>query len=317
MKFGEKFTFVILTLLMLGGLVIRVEGADAPPEQAKNIVLLSQEEIVRLGVETSPAQPTTFTPQVRGYGVVTSLSTVAQTESDIRTAMAAVADSQAALVRATHLAREGAVSVQLLASAQHQASSDQTQLALADRKEIGTFGMHAPWRGPPRDDTILTALTNGTSQIVEASFPLGVAFDALPSALAITRLDTQPGQKSWISRRVWEAPADPTIPGRSFFALVDRSQLAQGEHVLVYAAIGAPVRGVRIPSDAVILSEDRPWCYVAVSPRHFQRVQVDLKLQVVGGYFVVTEIAPGQPVVIKGTGLLLSRELGVATPGQD
>lgn len=315
MAFANKITSITMALCALVSSAIAAHALDAP--HAKPIIALSAEEITQLGIETAPAQRATFTPQVRGYGVVSNLSTVAQTDSDIRTALAAVTDSQAALTRATHLFRQNAMSEQALFTARHQAASDRAQLELADRKEIATFGAHAPWRGATRDTAILSALTAGTSQLVEATFPLGIVFDAPPTTLVFTRLDTQEGQKRWTSRLNWDAPADPTIPGRSFYSLVDRSELAQGEHVLVFAPVGAPIDGVRVPSDAVILSEDKPWCYVVVSERRFRRIPIDLRLQVAGGYFVASGIAQGQRVVVKGTGLLLARELGAATPDQD
>lgn len=315
----SAITIASLAVALLIGL-----GSAALPDESqthRHVVVLSSEEIARLGIETAPAQSATYTPQIRGYGVVTSLSTVAQTDSDIRTAQAAVADSQAALDRMGRLFGRGdaihAVSAQTVDTARHQAASDRAQLALADRKEIATFGANAPWRGPPRNDAILNDLAAGRTALIEATFPLGISFAPRPSLLVVTHLDAEPGQENWTAHTIWDAPADPTIPGRSFFALVDRSELAQGEHVLVFAPTGSSIRGVSIPADAVLLSEDKPWCYVLTGPHRFERILIDLKQQVVGGYFVAKGIAPNQPVVVEGTGLLLARELGAATPSED
>ena len=312
---------VLLALFAACGSLTFSRADDAPAPKTKHVVILSPEDIARLGIATAPAQRATFTPQVRGYGVVSSLTTVAQTDSDYRTALAAVTDSQAALDRAKKLyggnGSDHNVSLQSLSTAEHQAASDKAQLDLADRKEIATFGQHAPWRGPPRDNTILDNLTSGNSVLVTATFPLGVFFAAAPAKVVVTHLNAQPNEKTWTSKLIWDAPADPTIPGRSFFVLVDRSELAQGEHVLVFAPTGPQIEGVRIPADAVILSEDQPWCYVSDGGHRFHRVLIDLRLQLSEGYFVAKGIAPNQPVVVKGTGLLLARELGAATPGQD
>jgi hypothetical protein len=286
-----------------------------------HIVMLSQGEAARLGVATQPAQRAKYTPEVRGYGVVVNLANLAQTDSDIRTALAAVTDSEANMERMIHLFGEHsavhAASEQALYAARHQAASDKAQLALADRKEVATFGQNAPWRGAARNDAMLDDLAAGRSALVQATFPLGIVFVAPPPLLIITRLDPQPGQKSWTSNAVWDAPADPTIPGRSFFAVAGHSELAQGEHVLIFAPTGAPVDGVSVPVEAVVLSEDKPWCYIALPGGRFQRVPIDLRLQLAGGYFVAKGIAPSQPIVVKGTGLLLARELGAATPEQE
>jgi multidrug efflux pump subunit AcrA (membrane-fusion protein) len=304
----------------LAALLLQGAGANAA-SGARPIVILSREEIAHLGVRTAPAELARFTPRIRGYGVVTNLSSVAQADADIRSAEAAMLDSDAQLVRANRLYSQKngmhATSAQALDAAQHLAESNRAQLALADRKEVALFGLHAPWRGPPRDDTILKNLSAGQSVLVQVTFPLGIFVAASPSLLEITRIDPQLSQKSWSSKIIWDAPADPSIPGRSFFTLVDQSALAQGEHVLVYAPTGNPVEGVRIPAEAVLLSEDKPWCYAVVSDGHFRRVAVDLGLELGGGYFVAKNLRPGQRVVVSGTGLLLARELGAATPGQD
>ena len=319
MKITSAIGLAAIALLACETLSVSADELPVPPRS--HVVALSRAEAARLGIETQPAQRAKYTPQVRGYGVVVNLSTLAQSDSDIRTGQAAVADSDAALQRMTHLYGERggthAASEQQMYSARHQAQSDKAQLALADRKEAATFGQDAPWRGPTRDDGLLDFLTAGHASLVQATFPLGIAFTSAPLLLVITRLDPQPGQKSWTSNKIWNAPADPTIPGRSFFAVVGAGELAQGEHVLVFAPTGAAIDGVSVPAEAVVLSEDKPWCYVALSPRHFQRVPIDLRFQLAGGYFVAKGIAPEQPVVVKGTGLLLARELGAATPGQE
>ena len=87
--------------------------------------------------------------------------------------------------------------------------------------------------------------------------------------------------------------------------------------VLVVAPTGLPLRGVEIPVDAVVLSEDKAWCYVFYAPRTFRRLPIDLDRALDNGYFVDAAIKPNQPIVVKGTGLLLARELGLAIPAQD
>ena len=95
---------------------------------------------------------------------------------------------------------------------------------------------------------------------------------------------------------------------RSFFALIANSDLQAGEHVLVASPIGPTVDGVEIPSDAVVLSEEKTWCYLQIAPGRFQRVQIDLSHPHGAGYFV--KARPGLFVVVRGSGLLLARELG-------
>jgi len=290
-------------------------AANAQPKIS--VVALSQNEIARLGIETLPAKTATFTPQVRGYGMVISLAPIAQADFDYRTAEAAVTESNAILQRTERLFAEQALSQQSVDTARHRATADMAQLVLADRKEAALFGQNSPWRGPPRNEALIDALASGKSTLIQATFPLGTAFTAPPRQLFVARIDPQPGQQSWSSHLIWEGPADPAIPGRNFLGFVDHSDLALGEHVLVFAPVGAPEQGISIPADAVVISEGKPWCYVEDTPQHFHRVPVDLKLEIANGYFVPQGIAPSQPVVVRGTGLLLAHEFGSAVPEEN
>ena len=87
--------------------------------------------------------------------------------------------------------------------------------------------------------------------------------------------------------------------------------------MLAFAPIGKQLSGVRIASSAVVFSEDKAWCYVAIAAGMFQRLPIDLNSPLTGGYFVARGISAGQPVVISGTGLLLSREVGAPAAGYD
>ena len=283
--------------------------------QSKHTITLSDAGILRLGIETAPAQAVQYAPQVHGYGVIVNTTTLAQLDAAIMTAEAAQLQSQAALNRARVLTAIHAISREALEAAERQAAADEAAETLADRSESAAFGRDAPWRGKKRDRKILADLTSARIMLVEATFSLGAGMAALPSKLTVAHLHTRPDQAGSTATVIWNAPADPTIPGRSFFALVKNSDLEQGEHVLVYAPTGKPIAGVRIPSASVVLNDDRAWCYAAVSPRTFARIPIDLSTPVAGGYFVAHGISPGQPVVVAGTGLLLAQEIGAAAAG--
>jgi hypothetical protein len=287
----------------------------------RHTLALSNADSEHLGLLVSPAPPATYTPHVRGYGVVLNFSALAQSLASVAIAQAAVTESHAALEDARALFGQPhsnhAVSRQALDAAVHRAANDDAQLELAYRQETSVFGQHAPWRTSERDSPILARLASGHAVLVQATFPLGVTFPAAPTVFFVTHLNTGSDERSWTATNIWDAPSDPSIPGRSFYALVEDSDLAQGEHTLIVAPTGKPMSGVQISSDAVVLSEDKAWCYVFYAPHTFYRLPIDLDRALDGGYFVARGIAPNQPVVVKGAGLLLARELGIATPGQD
>jgi hypothetical protein len=280
---------------------------------------LTGEEIGRLGIRTEPARTITFTPRVRGYGVVADLSRVAQLDADLHTAEASATQSAASLKRAHALYGKSAhaISLESLEAAEKQAEADQIQVQLAERREIAAYGQNAPWLNEARRGDILPDLTTGHLVLVEATFPLGETLTGPPSSLVVTRLNTQPDQLGSTATLVWDAPADPTIPGRSFYALITGSDLAQGEHVLVFAPTGSPSKGVIVPAEAIVLSDNQAWCYVLASNGKASRISISLSEPVEGGYFIQQGIAAGAAIVVRGGGLLLARELGPTTSEQD
>jgi hypothetical protein len=294
---------------------------DARPPPSVRSIVLSASDYAKLGVETTPAREVSYTPRVRGYGVVLNTATLAQMDADIQAAEAQAGYSRAALARDRALFGKTraphAISQDALDAALRLSMADEAQRALTDRREAAAFGQHAPWRGPPRDETLLSKLTSGTSLLVQATFPLGVSLSQDPSALIVTHLNPSPGKSGGVSETVWSSPSDPTIPGESFYALVAAGDFEQGEHVLVYAATGPEIQGVRVPSEAIVIADEKAWCYVLVAPRAFRRVAIDLSRPIEGGYFAQGSIGTNQPVLTKGTGLLLARELGVTASYQD
>ena len=307
-------TITMLFLLVLAGCDNQTNtGSEAHAKlPVRRSVTLSLNEIMRLGITTTPAQPANYTTQLHGYGVVINTTTLAQQDAAIATAHAAERQSQVLVARARRLYAIHAISQETLEADERQAAVDDAAVVLAERTEAAAFGQRAPWRTRNRNDALLAKLTSDRTKLIEATFPLGSGLSGPPTKLTVAHLKTQLPQEGWTAVTIWDAPADPTIPGRSFFALIEGSDLEQGEHVLVFAPIGKPIAGIRIPSSSIVLSEDQAWCYVVIASGTFARRPVDLSLTLADGYFVAQGIGPGQPVVVTGTGLLLAREIGVA-----
>jgi hypothetical protein len=287
--------------------------AVAQAQTPARIVTLSPAEVGRLGIRTVPVKAASYTPRDRGYGVVVDLGALATVEAGVSTARAATQQSQADVKRSRALfAQDMAVSHQALDAAESKAATDQAALLLAQRQEVAQYGVDAPWRGSHPDHSALAQLTSGKAVLVRATFPLDAFTGSHPSAISVTHLSAQQDQAGWPARKIWAAPADPTIPGRSFFALISGSDLQTGEHVLVFAPTGPTVEGMRIPADAIVLSDEKTWCYLQLAPGQFRRLPIEIGRPLSGGYFVPQKPIAGQSVVLKGAGLLLARELGAA-----
>lgn len=313
----KKIAFSLLFLLAAC-------GPSAAPDKKEDKdtgpgVSLSAEEVKGLGIATAAAPGAKFQKEVTGYGIVTALDAIAQTDADYMTASAAATQSAAAAARARALGTgdEAAVSREVVETAASKAAADQAALALARRKADAAFGIHAPWHNSAERAAIMARLGSGKTTLVHVTFPLGALGRAAPAAVKITRLGAD-GQ-SWMSTKVWDAPSDPAFPGRGFYALVDGSDLAQNEHVIAAIPVGAAETGILVPASALLMGEGEASVYVETGANHFLRTRIDIGKPMANGYFVRpgTGIAPGQKVVTQGAGLLLSHEINPSSGAED
>lgn len=298
------------------------QGADKPEakEDADTPgVTLKAEEIQSMGITVRPAVTAQYQGQVSGYGVVTALDTIAQADSDFLTAQATAAQSQAAAARARSLAtgEEAAVSREQLEAAQSKAAADQAALALARRKSEAAFGLNSPFRNPDARARVMGEFASGAAVLVRVTFP--ATGGEAPRQLIISRMGAD--AKSWTTATIWNAPADPSVPGRSFYAIVHGSDLAQNERVTAAIPSGAPQAGVKIPAHAVVFGESEAWVYVQTAARTFLRTKVDtsrpLNTGEGGDGYFVTGIKPGDKIVVDGAGLLLAHEVNPSTEAED
>lgn len=289
------------------------EDADTPG------VTLKAEEMQSLGLTVQPAAAAQYQGQVSGYGVVTALDAIAQADSDFVTAQATAAQSAAAAARAKSLAtgEEAAISREQLEVAESKAAADQAALALARRKSEAAFGLHSPFRDPQSRARMMRELGEGHAVLVRVTVP--AAGGAAPARLVISRMGAD--AKSWTSTTIWDAPADPSVPGRSFYAIVQGSDLAQNERVTATIPSGTAQAGVKIPAKAVVFGESEAWVYVQTAARTFLRTKVTtdrpLNTGPGGDGYFVTGIKPGDKIVVDGAGLLLAHEVNPSTAAED
>jgi hypothetical protein len=291
----------------------------------KDTVVLSPEMARRLGISTTQAQAVTFTPGAEGFGAVLGHDSIAQIAADIETARAAMKQSQAALERARQLANgPGALGVDAVENATKQTAADQASLTLAQRKLTATLGLKFPRHGAETDDAVLTALANGTFKLARVTFPPGAMAGASPHELRLLPLesssaDAASGAAIWTANTVWDAPQDPTLPGRSLFALLRTADIPEGVRIQALPVAGnSGVRGVLVPSSAVVVSEGQYWCYLRKGTDSFLRAPITVDRPLAQGYFVPADrIAPGAEIVTAAAGLLLARQTNPSSEAAD
>jgi len=313
MTIGPSFlrAGIVAAALLLAACGKTDKPAEAEKEAAETPgITLKAEEVSSLGITVQPAVAAQFASHVSGYGLVTALDAIAQADSEVLAAQAAAAQSQAAAARARSLStgEEAAISREQLEVAQSKAAGDAAALALARRKTEAAFGLRSPWRDTASRQAVMRRLASGDVVLVRVTFP--VTGGAVPRLLEISRMGAD--TKSWTSHTIWEAPADAAVPGRSFYALVEGSNLAQNERVTAAIPTGTPQAGAKIPAKALVFGESEAWVYVQTAALTFLRTKVDIARPLGDGYFE-TGIKPGDKLVIDGAGLLLAREVNPST----
>jgi hypothetical protein len=277
-------------------------------EEAGAGVTLTPEQIEKLGVVTEAVQSIDYREETAGYGVVVPHEAIAQAAAEIVTAQATERQSQSALSRAKRLSgTPGAVSADVEETAARQAAVDSAALTLAVQRMSGALGMNPPWKAG-ENNPILQDLAGGRIKLVRVTFPLGALSGGIPATLRAAHIGGSKPDKSWTMTKVWDAPADANVPGRSFFALLKGSDAGEGERLLVWAPIGDSVAGVVVPAAAAVMSDAKYWCYLEKKPGNFVKSEIDTARPVPDGYFVTEGVAAGDKVVTTAAGQLLARE---------
>jgi hypothetical protein len=293
-----------------GGKGDEAKGDEAKGEKGEEAkgVTLTAEQVEKLGLVTHAATPGEYRQETPGYGVVVPHETIATAVAELIQAQATAQQSRAALARAKRLTgTPGAVSADVEETAVRQAAVDEATLTLANQRLASVVGMRPPWK-PDESPGVLQELASGALKLVRVTFPLGTLSGGVPASLRATHISGASPETGWKLNSVWVAPADVTVPGRSFFALLKGSDAGEGERLMVFAPIGAAATGVVVPVAAVVLSEGQYWCYLEKDEGHFVRTPVDTARPTAEGYFVTSGIEPGDKVVTAAAGLLLAKE---------
>ena len=209
------------------------------------------------------------------------------------------------------------MSADAVESAARQIATDTAAVALAQRRLSSVVGSGLP-EGLAAGSQ-LQELASGELKLLRVTFPLGALQGATPTSSRVAHLDgsapgAAPVAHGWTVHPLWSAPADATLPGRSFFAVLRGGDASEGERLLVWAPGAGPAQqGVLVPAAALVISDGRYWCYVEQQPRVYVRREIATNRPTDAGYFVTRAIAAGDKVVTAAAGLLLAREMNPST----
>jgi multidrug efflux pump subunit AcrA (membrane-fusion protein) len=79
--------------------------------------------------------------------------------------------------------------------------------------------------------------------------------------------------------------------------------------LVAHLSVGDPMRGVIVPTSAVVWSQGKAWVYLQTAPDRFTRRPVATDIAVEAGFFVGSVLRAGDKVVTEGAQALLSEEV--------
>jgi hypothetical protein len=271
-------------------------------------VLLKPEEIAKAGIKTMTLAAASHAPESTGYAVVITREAIAQAVADLTSAAAVERQSRSAVARGRSLAgTPGAMPIEAQEAAERQATVDHAAFVFAERRLSATYGQNAPWK-TSYNSPVLASLARGETKLARVTFPLGALGSTVPAKLRLTPIGEAQSSRSIETLAVWSGPADASIPGKSFFAILRGGDASEGERLIARAAVGPPETGVVVPYSAAVISAGGYWCYIEAKPGLFMRTEIDPSMPTNDGYFVRQGIAPGAEVVMTSAGQLLARE---------
>jgi membrane fusion protein, multidrug efflux system len=103
---------------------------------------------------------------------------------------------------------------------------------------------------------------------------------------------------------------DPRIQGRSFLYVAPAHLgLTPGLNLLARLSVGSSMKGLTVPTSAVVWSEGKAWIYQQTASDRFTRRAVATDIPVEKGFFVTQGFTPGDRIVTQGAQALLSEEM--------
>jgi hypothetical protein len=151
----------------------------------------------------------------------------------------------------------------------------------------------------------LQAILDLREVFVQITIPAGATLDA-PRTISLEI----PGQKQSKAKLLSSFPrVDPRIQGRAYLYMAGAEPtLGPGVNLVAHLASGDPVRGVLVPTSAVVWLEGQAWTYEQTGSDRFVRRLVRTDMPVEGGFFVTERFSSGARVVTQGAQALLSSE---------
>jgi hypothetical protein len=271
----------------------------------------------RIGLEVVPVVAVELPSVVRGFGRLLEPGPLAAAVDDRAAARAAFDAADREYRRVQTLQRGNSNASQRdLEAARAAFERDRAALRAADARLVAVWGRDAEER---RDlSALVQSLVAGEAAVARIDLPLGVAPPGRPATARVAAL-VDVGDGPLDATVLGGAPdTDPTIQGRGFLLLIERSPWPPWTVLTGWLAVpGAPQAGVDVPGAALVRHEGHSFLYVQTADDTFARREVHLDRPTRDGWFVASGLAAGERVVVIGPGQLLSMELAGSAAAED
>jgi hypothetical protein len=298
--------------------------SSATVENGRAVVRVNAESQAASGIRVATIRAAQNETSVQVYGSVVDVRPLL----DLRGQFLAAAGERRAMqasVEATRVEYQRArklyqddrnISEQALRAVESRYRVAQARLATAEAA-VSVLGdsLRGSW-GPvvggwamESDSASLQALLKRQSRLVRLVFP-----HELPRSSALPRILLAPvsiGGAQVEARFISESHQGSTVlPGKTYFYLVDGSDLRAGTRVVARATTGGEKRdGTIVPNEAVVWHAGKAWVYIVQDPETFARYEISIANEMYDGWFQSGLLEVGEEVVVSGAQLLLSEEL--------
>jgi hypothetical protein len=286
------------------GVALLAAPALAAPEALLKIDAATQ---ARIGVTTVPLQAARRSASVTGFARALDPGPLAQLDSDIATAAAALAASQAEAARTKALnAADQTVSKQAAEAAASQARQDAAKLQLLRRRVGMEWGPSLAKLSDARRSKLVADIAAGRAALVRIDSAQG-----LSQVHGSAEIELGAGGRAHAAILGPSRVGDPRLQSTGVLALVSGPAALQfGNGTVAPATIGggAGAEGVVIPRAALLRNAGQTFVYIRRDAGNFERRAVPAGLNDPAGLFVTSGFKAGEAVVTAGAAQLFAAQ---------
>jgi hypothetical protein len=290
-------------LLVLG--LLTAQGARADVE-------LKPEERENLGIQTEPPTPIETGRQWSASAQVLDATSLITTLGELQAAETTAAASKAEAERSARLYHEETnVARKALDAAQAQAMSDAVKVSTARAQLVGSWGYGVAALSSVERNALVADLLAGRASLARVDL-----VQSLPAALTGPQVEVSSldAGKHLAAQWLGRLPQGATTSLGGSGLLRVAAPLAAGSLLdAVLSEPAASIKGVSVPSNAVVRWHGGEWIYEETSPNHFVRRAVKSGVRVGGRALLAEKTSAAGKIVTVGARALLAAELGASS----